>query len=60
MAKRSGAKSVNFSREQKIEKEDSIEVKKTTKSIKRKELELEILKKAIHIFSINDGKSINL
>ena len=39
---------------------DSIEVKRLRKALKKKELELEILKKAVHIFSKSDGKSINL
>lgn len=39
---------------------DSLEVKQLRKALKEKELELEILKKAVHIFSKNDGKSINL
>ena len=39
---------------------DSIEVKRLRKALKEKELELEILKKAVHIFSKSDGKSINL
>ena len=39
---------------------DSIEVKRLRKALKKKELELEILKKAVHIFYKSDGKSINL
>lgn len=39
---------------------DSIEVKQLRKALKEKELELEILKKAVHIFSKSDGKSTNL
>ena len=39
---------------------DSIEVKRLRKGLKEKELELEILKKAVHIFSKSNGKSINL
>lgn len=39
---------------------DSIEVKRLRKELKEKELELEILKKAVHIFSKSDGKSITL
>ncbi len=45
---------------QTIEKDDSLEVKELRKALKEKELELEILKKAVHIFSKSDGKSINL
>jgi transposase len=39
---------------------DSIELKRLRKALKEKELELEILKKAVHIFSKSYGKSINL
>ncbi len=39
---------------------DSLEVKQLRKALKEKELELEILKKAVHIFSKSDGKSTNL
>lgn len=38
---------------------DSLEVKQLRKALKEKELELEILKKAVHIFSKSDGKSTN-
>ena len=38
---------------------DSLEVKQLRKSLKEKELELEILKKAVHLFSKSDGKSTN-
>jgi len=40
--------------------EDSSEVKQLRKALKETQLELEILKKAVHIFSKSDGKSINL
>ena len=43
-----------------VKNDDSIEVKKLRKALKEKELELEILKKAAHIFSKRDGKSIGL
>lgn len=36
------------------------ETKRLKKELKNTQLELDILKKAIHIFSKNDGKSINL
>lgn len=42
---------------------DSVSLKKyksIEKQLKEKELELEILKKAIHIFSKKDGNTINL
>jgi transposase len=41
-----------------IKAEDQ-EIKKLRKQLKNAELELEILKKAVHIFSKNDGKFIN-
>lgn len=37
-----------------------LEVKQLRKALKETQLELEILKKAVHIFSKSDGKSINL
>ena len=40
--------------------EDSLEVKQLRKALKETVLELEILKKAVHIFSKSDGKFINL
>ena len=36
------------------------EVKRLRKELKNAQLELEILKRAVHIFSKSDGKSINL
>jgi transposase len=42
-------------------KEDQpIKIKQLERALKDKELELEILKKAVHIFSKSDGMSINL
>jgi transposase len=41
-----------------IKSEDQ-EIKKLRKQLKNAELELEILKKAVHIFSKNDGKFTN-
>ena len=38
---------------------DSLEVKQLRESLKEKELELEILKKAVHLFTKSDGKSTN-
>ncbi len=55
-----GAKEVQIPEQQKIVKDDSLEVKRLQKALKEKELELDIFKKAVHIFSENDGKSINL
>jgi len=39
---------------------DVAEVKQLKKELRNTQLELEILKKAVHIFSKSDGKSINL
>lgn len=41
-------------------KDQSVRIKQLERKLKDKELELEILKKAVHIFSKSDGKSINL
>ncbi len=40
--------------------EELPEVKRLKKELKETQLELEIFKKAVHIFSKSDGKSINL
>jgi transposase len=40
--------------------EELPEVKRLKKELKETQLELEILKKAVHIFSKSDGKPINL
>lgn len=53
-------KDANKPKLQNVKIEDSSEVKMLKKALKEKELELEILKKAVHIFSKSDGKSINL
>ena len=45
---------------QKAKKEELAELKRVKKELKDTQLELEILKKAVHIFSKSDGKSINL
>ena len=42
-----------------ITKESNQEVKELRKALKNAELELDILKKAVHIFSKNDGKFTN-
>lgn len=39
--------------------QEHLEIKKLKKALKEKELELEILKKAVHIFSKSDGNSMN-
>ena len=43
-----------------IKKQEEQEVKELRKALKNAQLELEILKKAVHIFSKSDGKSTNL
>jgi len=43
-----------------IKKQDNQEVKELRKALNKAELELEILKKAVHIFSKSDGKFTNL
>lgn len=43
-----------------IETQDNSEVKRLKKALKEKELELYILKKAVHIFSKSDEKSTSL
>lgn len=43
-----------------LSNKDVAEVKQLKKELRNTQLELEILKKAVHIFSKSDGKSINL
>jgi len=50
----------NPTSKQKAKKEELIELKRVKKELKDTQLELEILKKAVHIFSKSDGKSISL
>lgn len=57
---RRAAKNTLSPKPEKTVKEDSIEIKRLQKALREKEQELDILKKAVHIFSKNDGKSINL
>ncbi len=40
-------------------KQEDQEIKRLRKALKDKELELEILKKAVHIFSKSDGRSMS-
>jgi transposase len=42
-----------------VKKQDNQEVKELRKALKNAELELDILKKAVHIFSKNDGRFTN-
>lgn len=56
---RRAAKDVTNPKVQQAKQEDA-EVKRLRKALKDKELELEILKKAVHIFSKSDGESTSL
>ena len=42
-----------------VKKQEDQEIKKLRKQLKNAELELEILKKAVHMFSKSDGKFTN-
>lgn len=44
----------------KLKQEEQLEMKLLRKELKNTQMELEILKKAIHIFSKKDGSSTNL
>jgi len=57
---RKWAKLDSLNKKKVVSKIDSNEVKQLRKALREKEQELEILKKAVHIFSKNDGKSTNL
>lgn len=57
---RRAAKSPAYAKPEKPIPDDILEVKRLRKALKEKELELEILKKAVHIFSKSDGKSMDL
>ncbi len=57
---RRAAKSATYAKPEKPMPDDTLEVKRLLKALKEKELELEILKKAVHIFSKSDGKSMDL
>ena len=50
----------NPTSKQKLKKEEETELKRLRKQLKDTQLELEILKKAVHIFSKSDGKSTSL
>ncbi|WP_417888082.1 hypothetical protein [Zunongwangia sp.] len=56
---RKAAKTATLPKPEKIP-DDTLELKRLRKALKKKELELEILKKAVHIFSKSDGKSMDL
>jgi len=43
-----------------VDQDQNQEIKRLQRELKDKDLELEILKKAVHIFSKSGGKSINL
>jgi transposase len=57
---RKASKSNNSPKLEKSIPGDALEVKRLRKALREKELELEILKKAVHIFSKSDGKSMGL
>ncbi|MFD0990777.1 transposase [Mariniflexile jejuense] len=57
---RKAAKTTISPKPEKAIPDDTLEVKRLRKALREKELELEILKKAVHIFSKNDGKSMDL
>jgi transposase len=57
---RKEAKTTISPKPEKVIPDDTLEVKRLRKALIEKELELEILKKAVHIFSKNDGKSMDL
>ena len=54
------AKTATLPKPEKPIPDDTLELKRLRKALKEKELELEILKKAVHIFSKSDGKSMDL
>ena len=57
---RKAAKTTTSPKPERSIPDDTLEVKRLRKALKEKELELEILKKAVHIFSKSDGKSMDL
>ena len=57
---RKAAKTTTSPKPEKPIPDDTLELKQLRKALKEKELELEILKKAVHIFSKSDGKSMDL
>ena len=57
---RKAAKIARLPKPEKPIPDDILELKRLRKALKEKELELEILKKAVHIFSKSDGKSMDL
>jgi len=56
---RAGAKTSETPTSSLVKKQEDQEIKKLRKQLKNAELELEILKKAVHIFSKSDGKFTN-
>ena len=57
---RKAAKTTRLTKPEKPIPDDTLELKRLRKVLKEKELELEILKKAVHIFSKSDGKFVDL
>ena len=54
------AKTATLPKAEKPMPDDALELKRLRKALKEKELELEILKKAVHIFSKSGGRSMDL
>ena len=58
--RRAARSSTLITKPSRIKQDEDPEVKRLKKELKNTQLEMEILKKAVHIFSKSDGKSINL
>lgn len=58
--RRAARSSAFLTKPSRVKQDEHPEVKQLNKELKNAKLELEILKKAVHIFSKSDGKSINL
>lgn len=58
--RRAARSSTLLAKPSRVKQTEHPEVKRLNKELKNAKLELEILKKAVHIFSKSDGKSINL
>ena len=57
---RKAAKTATLPKAEKPMPDDFLELKRLRKALKEKELELETLKKAVHIFSKSGGRSMDL
>ena len=58
--RRAARSSTLLTRPSRVKQDVHPEIKRLNKELRNTKLELEILKKAVHIFSKSDGKSINL